>query len=403
MNPPVLPRDKRVAVVTAHFPYGPGESFLADEIAELAKSCRLTVFTAVHGIFLSRVLGEAILEFVRAPLSVARIFLTVVRAPRSLGAKVKNAAIFPKALASARAARREGIEHVHAYWLSVPATVAFVISELNGTPWSATGHRYDLVDFNLTAIGKPNAGFVGRARFVRTISHRGEQAVRVALGNTDANRITTVHLGVRLGERAGIQPRKSLRLLCAAALVPVKDHATLFRALSLADAAGVRLECTLAGDGPERRRLIRLASQLGIEHLVRFGGIVPHSELLVRLSKGDYDVAILTSTDRGLRLCEGIPVSLIEAMSAGIACIATASGSVGELVKSGVNGLLCNPGDANGLAEMIDEVASDNALRRRLGEAARVTVEREFDATKTARRLAELLGGSTPLEGQVPA
>jgi colanic acid/amylovoran biosynthesis glycosyltransferase len=380
----------RLAVVTARFPHGPSESFLHEEIEALRAHAEVRVVSALPGMLSGRTLHSAALEVARAPLRAARTFAAVVAGPQALHAKIKNAAIFPKALAVARAARMDRIEHIHACWLSAPATVAYVVSKMNGIPWSATGHRYDLVDFNATTVGRPHPGFLPDARFLRTISLRGRRALLRARG-VDPDRIHTIHLGVRLPDYVEPAPGPRLRLLYAAALVPVKDHATLFRALQAALTRGISVACTLAGDGPERSSLVRLAAQLGIAGIVRFMGHVPHDDLLADLRRGAYDAVVLTSLDRGLQLCEGIPVSLMEAMAVSAPCIATDSGSVGELVVSGENGILCPPGDANAIAEAIQTFAADVELRRRLGKAARATIAREYDAAENARRLAALL------------
>ena len=72
---------------------------------------------------------------------------------------------------------------------------------------------------------------------------------------------------------------------------------------------------------------------------------------------------------------EGLPMALLEAMAWGLAPIVTPVGSIPELVDADVNGLLAQPGDLAGLAAAIEWLALDDALRRRLGAAARRRVE----------------------------
>jgi colanic acid/amylovoran biosynthesis glycosyltransferase len=402
----------RVAFITSRFPYGAAESFLVDEILELSRYHDVTIIPAVPWgdaicnerfaalappqlkMFSFAVFRDALHEFARSPLLVGRVLLEVVAKPAALHAKIKNAAVFPKALAVAGLARKTRTEHVHAYWLSAPATVAYVVSRLLSIPWSATGHRYDLVDFNMRAIGNAKPGFFQSSRFVRTISEAGARHVRAALGERYAGRVAVVHLGVRLRQPAtSNRDAERLRLICAASLRPVKDHATLFHALKIARDSGTQVNCTLAGDGPEREALRALAVELHISDLVVFDGALPHAVLLSRLEAGDYDAAILTSVDRGLRLCEGIPVSLIEAMARSLPCIATASGAVTELVNAR-NGITCPPGDAGAIADAITTMARDRAKRERLGRGARAMIESRFDVRATAARLAAFIGPS---------
>lgn len=397
-----LARRARIAVVTARFPNGPTESFFEPEIAELSRRHDVWVFPCVHDLCTLDVALNALQEFVRTPLRVLRLFAAIVRAPRSLHARIKNAAVFPKALALARQTRRLGVEHVHAYWLSAPATTAYVISQQNGIPWSATGHRYDLVDFNMTSGPRPNAGFLRYASFIRTISKTGAHVVRQVIP-ASGPRIEVVRLGVRVPTgQAPQRSRRDLRVLCAASLVRVKDHPTLFRAIARVLESGVRITCTLAGDGSERRSLELLARTQGLRDVVRFEGFVSHALLLHRLQKGEFDVVLLTSTDRGLWCCEGVPVSLMEAMAAGIPCIATSSGGVGELVVDDENGLLCPPGDDGAIGGALLRLARDADLRQRLGARARETILQTFDARMTVTRLESLLGVvGSPVEARL--
>jgi len=84
---------------------------------------------------------------------------------------------------------------------------------------------------------------------------------------------------------------------------------------------------------------------------------------------------------------EGIPVVLMEAMSCGIAVVASRLSGIPELVLDDSTGLLVEPRDANGLAEALERLLRDPNLRRRLGDAARAKVEREFDLRKNAAAL----------------
>jgi glycosyltransferase involved in cell wall biosynthesis len=396
-----------LALITSRFPYGPTESFLREEIAELRKRFDVSIVAALPGdepicddslrdrsermkIFAWPVLVSAFAEMCRAPLATARVFITVVKSPRGLNAKIKNALIFPKALAVSRFARERSIAHIHAYWLSIPATIAYVVHALNGIPWSTTGHRWDLVDFNITSLGRANGGFISTARFVRTISRRGHAQARRALCAHDTP-VVTEHLGVRIPLRAaGVVPGARLRMLCAASLEPVKGHSTLLSALQRAVSANVPVVCTLAGSGSETERLHALVRELGLEKHVIFEGALAHDVLLARMQEGAYDAAILTSVDEGPNLCEGIPVFLMESMAAGLPVIATSSGAVGELVNP-ENGLLCTPGDVAGISRAIAALANSPALRAQLGAGARETVNRGFDVTKTAARVAALM------------
>ena len=146
-----------------------------------------------------------------------------------------------------------------------------------------------------------------------------------------------------------------------------------FDLLLEAFAATRNIDLWIAGDGPLRSRLERLATRLGIARRVRFLGWLE-------------DVpALLASAD--LLVCPSLHEPLgnvvIEAWSAGLPVVATASDGPAALIEDGENGILVPlPGASGGgpksLADAIERVCADPALRARLGSAGRRAYEAEF-------------------------
>lgn len=87
---------------------------------------------------------------------------------------------------------------------------------------------------------------------------------------------------------------------------------------------------------------------------------------------------------------EGLPTGLLEAMSYGLPCIVTPVGGVPDVIAHAQNGLLVPVANAGALAEAIEQLADDPALRRRLGMAARASVLGRFDWDTLAREIARL-------------
>jgi glycosyltransferase involved in cell wall biosynthesis len=148
------------------------------------------------------------------------------------------------------------------------------------------------------------------------------------------------------------------------------------------------MEAVLAGDGPLRRDLERLAADLGIHDRVLFLGQLPHDEVLRLLASGEYDLVAMTSTPiDGAK--EGIPVSLMESMAHSIPVLATNLGGISELVGEGA-GVLVPPGDEHVLAEALCHLAANPAVRASLAIAGRRRVEEEFSVDVVAARLETL-------------
>jgi len=146
-------------------------------------------------------------------------------------------------------------------------------------------------------------------------------------------------------------------------LDPIKDHGTLFRALTRLRGAvpGARLLCV--GDGEERARLEAMVPP-GVLMLGRRTDI---PRLLAAL-----DVFVLTSRN------EGISNTILEAMAAGLPVIATGVGGNPELVVPGRTGRLFEPGDVERLASLMGEYAASPDLRRAHGAAGRERATLEF-------------------------
>jgi glycosyltransferase involved in cell wall biosynthesis len=148
----------------------------------------------------------------------------------------------------------------------------------------------------------------------------------------------------------------------------------------------------MVGDGPDRERLERRASELGVIRDTLFLGyqedVAPYY--------GAFDALILPSAN------EGTPVSVIEALAAETPVVATRVGGVPDVVRDGENGFLVDTGATPELAERLTRLARDPNLRRRLGESgrsrvlSRYAVERLIDdVDRLYRELLRAAGGAT--------
>ena len=141
----------------------------------------------------------------------------------------------------------------------------------------------------------------------------------------------------------------------------------------------VRLVC--AGDG-ERVAVARYAERLGVAEAVRFTGWVGPSGKRALLEAAA--VFALPSYD------ESMPVSLLEAMSAGVPVIASPVGGIPEAVVDGVSGFLAAPGDTATLERLLRKLLLDRALGARIGAAARESARLRFAPERTLPRLEEI-------------
>lgn len=144
----------------------------------------------------------------------------------------------------------------------------------------------------------------------------------------------------------------------------------------------------VVGDGPERSSLLADLSARGLLGAARVVGPVAPSAVPALLASMDAAVAPYPSLPRFYFS----PLKVYEYMAAGLPVVASRMGQIGDVIDAGVNGLLSPPGDAAALADALDRLRCDLALRRRLGEAARTTVRRGHTWIAVAERLLAVAG-----------
>jgi glycosyltransferase involved in cell wall biosynthesis len=166
-------------------------------------------------------------------------------------------------------------------------------------------------------------------------------------------------LGVREGE---------LLLLSMARLASDKGLAYLVEAAAILAEQSRPFRIVIAGEGPERARLEKLARDRNVHHLVSFLGFRQDvAELL-----GACDMVILPS------LREGLSIALLEAMAAGKPIVATGIGSHREIASQAEMAVLAPPADPQALADAILKLAADPAAMVRLGSTARALFEKSY-------------------------
>jgi glycosyltransferase involved in cell wall biosynthesis len=174
--------------------------------------------------------------------------------------------------------------------------------------------------------------------------------------------------------------RDARRILFVGRLTRTKGVDLLLRAVRK-----IRTECrlTVVGDGPDLRRLRRLAAQLDLETRVEFKGWVPrqdHSAIY-----RDTAVSVVPSL-----WPEPFGIVGLEAMARAIPVVAFNVGGIGEWLQHEVTGYAVEPYNADDLARRLEHLVTDPAHRARMGEAAQQRARRDFSPQAHLQRLAQL-------------
>jgi len=287
------------------------------------------------------------------------------------------------------------VDHLHAHWATGATTCALVLSRFLDRSFSFTAHAYDIWRERLALPQK-----LRNARFVVTCTRHNAEHL-AATYRVERDKIQTVHHGTDVERFAPAtrEERPVPTVIAVGRLVEQKGLDRLLVACGRLAKQGVAFRCLVVGDGPLRTSLEAVARDVGIADRVEFRGQVFQDEL-VRLY-GVADVFALFCQPASDDDRDGIPNVMIEAMATGLPVVSTRFSGIPELVIDGETGLLADVDDEEGHAAALRRALTDQALRTRLGRAARQKVEREFTVAASVATLARLFdtvpvcGGAT--------
>ncbi len=171
-----------------------------------------------------------------------------------------------------------------------------------------------------------------------------------------------------IGSVGRLSPEKGLKYLLQAMAVVVREEP--------------QARLLLAGDGPERRALQRLASELGLADRIEFAGEVAHEQVPAILAR--MDVFAMPST------WEGFGVAALEAEAMELPVVASNVHGIPDVVEDGVSGTLVPPKDVGALSGALLRLLRDGEERRRMGLAARELVASRYSWTDCTRRMEAL-------------
>jgi glycosyltransferase involved in cell wall biosynthesis len=189
--------------------------------------------------------------------------------------------------------------------------------------------------------------------------------------------------------------KESLRLdgkliiLFVGRLSAQKSLSTLIRAVERASSFCAELHLVIVGDGPERSNLEALVRELKLSDRVTFAGL--HSDVRVYLSAAD--IFALPS------ISEGISNALLEAMSVGLACVASSVGGNSEVLDHGNCGVLLAQNNTECWADAFLDLAVNENRRVQLGKAAQARIKNVYDFGIVGGKYISLYGALIAQQG----
>lgn len=256
------------------------------------------------------------------------------------------------------------------------------------------------LDTSLPRLQKRAARFVEKwlaprtAHFIAVAKHEARAIQRADL--CESKRLSVIYNGISLNEFDAVinsadsvrnfqfpADNSSLTIGCFGRLTRQKNQAALLYALPQVRRFVPQAKLLLVGDGEDEAALRNLAAKLKISDSVIFAG----EQKEARPFYLRCDIAAQPSR------WEGCPYSILEAMAAGRAVVATNVGGVPEVLQAPENrngGIIYRKAQANALAEHLVALAQDAELRRSLGQQARELIEQHFTALQMVEKTIEV-------------
>jgi glycosyltransferase involved in cell wall biosynthesis len=268
--------------------------------------------------------------------------------------------------------------HAHS---SKAGLLARISARLRGIPCIFTAHGWAFSEGASRSrkwIAMSSEWFAGRLGASVIAVSQFDRELALRHGIADASRIFTITNGIRDDPgRACPEAGSPPVIIMVARFTPQKDHLTLLRALS-----NVRAPFCLRfiGGGPLIEQSRACAAQLGLLDRTEFLGdscsvreLLPNAHVFALISR-----------------YEGLPISILEAMCAGLPIVATDTGGVSEAVRNGWNGLLVGRARENTLRDALESLLGDPGLRKSFGMNSRALFESAFTADVMVGRTVEL-------------
>lgn len=305
--------------------------------------------------------------------------------PGNIGLSTAGASLAMSLNSQIRKLRRERcIDLIHAHAALPCGDAAARLSRKWGVPFVVSVHGLDV--YSERQAGRAfgpwcrhiSERVYREARAVICISEK----VRQQLADVSAN-TTVICNGVDpLMFFPAPEPTPPHRILSVGNLIPSKGHAILLQAFAHVSTSIPDCELEIIGDGPERRDLERLATELEINSRVRFLGKQSRAEVAMAMRRCTF-FALPSSY-------EGLGCVYLEAMACAKPAVACEGQGIEGIIQHGVNGLLVPAEAPKQLGMALGMLLNNGDLRNRIGKAARATILRRHSFEHQAEQLVDL-------------
>ena len=230
-----------------------------------------------------------------------------------------------------------------------------------------------------------------RADLLQPISHHWAKKL-IALG-CKPNKVEVHHMGIdctKFIPNRELKDSSNILVVSVARLVEKKGLSYGIEAIAklLLDRPQLKLRYQIVGDGTLRKKLAHQIERLKITDRVELLGWQEQQQVKSIISQAD--IVLAPSITSQVGDCEGIPVSLMEAMAQAVPVVSTYHSGIPELVEDGVTGYLVKEKHVADLARKLEQLADNSSLRRKMGTSGRKKVTEAYNIEFLCDRLVEI-------------
>jgi len=272
-------------------------------------------------------------------------------------------------------------EIIHAQFAGNNARIAFFLSKMIGVPFVLTMHSYDL-------FSPPS-----RKRLIKIMKYADKLIVpsyknrSYIIDNFKINpeKISVIRACARKNKLK--KEKKPKEILTVSRLTEKKGIIYLIEAIRIIKNKKPDIKLIIIGDGELRKGLEKKTKERGLHSNIKFLGEMQGREIQKHLKKAAiFALPCITASNKDVDIC---PLSIQEAMRAGVPVITTKAGSIPELITE-KEGFIVKEKSPEEIAKAIERIMKNNREASIKSEKAKKKVERDFDITKEVEKLEEI-------------
>ena len=283
----------------------------------------------------------------------------------------------------ARLARELQVDVLHSHFYGIASAVTALVSHQSWIPFTYTCHA---VDIFVSPDPRVMRRHMEAAARVITPSYYNREYLK-GLTGINGNKIEVVRACHSIKKFKSVTRQENDRVILTVGRL-VRKKGLHYGLLALRELVcefpGLRYR--IIGDGPEKKKLIKLTESLQLEGNVEFLGSMSTSEsFLEQLSQAAFMLLPCIQTKDGdMDVC---PLVLQEAMCARVPVVSTNISAIPELVENGIEGFVIQPNEVEPIVSAARSLLTDIQLRDRMGKAGQEKIEQEFNIHTEVNKL----------------